>query len=235
MEPPENRDLDVETDDATSLIDADVEGHIETQNGVDSDQRGGTTKEFLSNKGFGWLLEVDDADIDTSKSLLEELDVDPRDIMRKLGHVIFPFRSPEQKSSIRDNADFWGPLLVVVAYAVVSLYGQFRVVSWIITIWLVGSFIIFLLARVLGGEVQFGQCLSVIGYSLLPLIVTGSALFLVIGLPLISLLTKTVGVLWAAYSASSCLVTEELDKKRSLLLYPIFLLYIYFFSLYTGA
>ena len=47
--------------------------------------------------------------------------------MRKLGHVIFPFRSPEQKSSIRDNADFWGPLLVVVAYAVVSLYGQFRV------------------------------------------------------------------------------------------------------------
>ena len=70
MEPPENRDLDVETDDATSLIDADVEGHIETQNGVDSDQRGGTTKEFLSNKGFGWLLEVDDADIDTSKSLL---------------------------------------------------------------------------------------------------------------------------------------------------------------------
>jgi len=36
-----------------------------------------------------------------------------------------------------------------------SVYGQFRVVSWIITIWIFGSLGIFILARVLGGEVRF--------------------------------------------------------------------------------
>lgn len=44
-----------------------------------------------------------------------------------------------------------------------------------------------------------------------------------------------VGVLWATYSAGSLLAREELQHKKPLLLYPIFLLYVYFFSLYTGA
>lgn len=43
------------------------------------------------------------------------------------------------------------------------------------------------------------------------------------------------GVLWAAYSAGSLLCVQELQQKRTLLLYPVFLLYIYFLSLYTGA
>ena len=41
--------------------------------------------------------------------------------------------------------------------------------------------------------------------------------------------------MWACYSAGSLLASEEMSQKRPLLLYPIFLLYIYFFSLYTGA
>ena len=28
---------------------------------------------------------------------------------------------------VRDSPDFWGPLIVVLLYSVVSLYGQFRV------------------------------------------------------------------------------------------------------------
>lgn len=85
-----------------------------------------------------------------------------------------------------------------------------QVVSWILTIWIFGSLTIFLLARVLGGEVRvssaklinghngkallvfvrpcvsfgeqvsYGQVLGVIGYSLLPLIVI-APLLLVIG------------------------------------------------------
>ena len=42
-------------------------------------------------------------------------------------------------------------------------------------------------------------------------------------------------MIWASYSAGSLLVPEELNNKRTLLFYPVFLLYIYFFSLYTGA
>ena len=43
------------------------------------------------------------------------------------------------------------------------------------------------------------------------------------------------GVFWAAYSAASLLVGEEFKTKKPLLIYPIFLLYIYFLSLYTGV
>jgi hypothetical protein len=51
----------------------------------------------------------------------------------------------------------------------VSVWGQSHVVAWICTIWFSGSALIFALARVLGGDVTYAQCLGVIGYSLLPL------------------------------------------------------------------
>ena len=37
------------------------------------------------------------------------------------------------------------------------------------TLWFAGSGLIFFIARVLGGNVTYSQCLGVIGYSLLPL------------------------------------------------------------------
>jgi hypothetical protein len=104
----------------------------------------------------------------------------------------------------------------------------------------------------------------VIGYSVLPLIVTALALIVFHSIPLLNTMLKVckneciqfkntfickvidrpfmyfctfqlLGVVWASYSAGSLLVQEELKNKKPLLLYPIFLLYIYFFSLYTGV
>ena len=54
-------------------------------------------------------------------------------------------------------------------------------------------------------------------------------------LSLISPSPKAIGVLWASISAGSLLITQELERKRLLVLYPIFLLYVYFLSLHTGA
>ena len=55
----------------------------------------------------------------------------------------------------------------MLVYALVSLYGQLSVVSWIITIWFFGSLLISVLARVLGGDVTFSQvggaCVGVYG------------------------------------------------------------------------
>lgn len=42
-------------------------------------------------------------------------------------------------------------LAVIYCWSVLSCLPQ--VVSWVITIWLIGSFFVFVLARVLGGEV----------------------------------------------------------------------------------
>ncbi|XP_046335799.1 protein YIPF4-like isoform X3 [Haliotis rufescens] len=135
----------------------------------------GVTAHFLRAKGFDWLLEEEDLDEEDQKPLLEELDIDLKDIYYKLRCVLFPI--PQlgfNRHIVRESPDFWGPLLVVLLYSVISLYGQFKVVSWILTIWIFGSFVIFLLARVLGGEVSYSQCLGVIGYSVLPLLIIGT-------------------------------------------------------------
>eukprot|EP00062_Callorhinchus_milii_P013295 gi/632961242/ref/XP_007896647.1/ PREDICTED: protein YIPF4 [Callorhinchus milii] len=191
---------------------------------------------FLRKRGYGWLLEVEDDDSEDAKPLLEELDIDLKDIYYKIRCVLMPMPSLGfNRQVVRDNPDFWGPLAVVLFFSMISLYGQFRVVSWIITIWIFGSLTIFLLARVLGGEVAYGQVLGVIGYSLLPLIVIVPVLLVVGSFELLSTVIKLFGVFWAAYSAASLLVGEEFKTKKPLLIYPIFLLYIYFLSLYTGV
>lgn len=191
---------------------------------------------FLRQRGYGWLLEVEDTDPEDNKPLLEELDIDLKDIYYKIRCVLMPVPSLGfNRQVVRDNPDFWGPLAVVLFFSMISLYGQFRVVSWIITIWIIGSLTIFLLARVLGGEVAYGQVLGVIGYSLLPLIVIAPLLLVVHSFEIVSTVVQLFGVFWAAYSAASLLVGEEFKTKKPLLIYPIFLLYIYFLSLYTGV
>jgi len=124
---------------------------------------------------------------------------------------------------------------VPLAYALLSLYGQLSVVSWILTIWFLGSFLVFFLARVLGGEVSYSQVLGIVGYCLIPLVVIGLFLPFVRRWHYVAIICKTFGITWAVYSAGTLLCADELQDKRSLVLYPVFLLYVYFLSLYTGV
>ena len=67
------------------------------------------------------------------------------------------------------------------------------------------------------------------------LVATDLCLNLILYISLFLLLSQAGGVVWAAYSAGSLLIQDELAHKKPLLLYPVLLLYIYFFSLFTGA
>lgn len=231
-------------DSRASVSAGELEGNIDSKAGVLSDvsltepavhRRSGVAADFLSKRGFGWLMD-EEVDEDDSKPLLEELDIDLADIYYKLRCVLLPLPYFKVKREVvRDSPDFWGPLAVVLLYSIISLYGQFSVVSWIMTIWLFGSAMIFMLARVLGGDVNYSQCLGVIGYSVLPLFLVGLVLPLTHSLYLLHNAIKLLGVVWSTYSAGSLLCVQELQQKRVLLLYPLFLLFIYFFSLYTGV
>jgi len=194
---------------------------------------------FLDKKGFGWLMEVQDPeDEEDARPLLEELDIDISDIFHKIKCVLLPgniFGSTYKHQVVRDSPDFWGPLFVILVYALLSLYGQLSVVSWILTVWLFGSLFIFLLARVLGGEIGYSQCLGILGYCVIPLVIVATILPFLHSQFYPSLLVKFCGIVWATFSAGSLLCVDELVEKRPLLLYPIFLLYIYMFSLYSGV
>eukprot|EP01099_Mayorella_cantabrigiensis_P002766 TRINITY_DN2228_c0_g5_i1.p1 TRINITY_DN2228_c0_g5~~TRINITY_DN2228_c0_g5_i1.p1 ORF type:complete len:122 (-),score=17.78 TRINITY_DN2228_c0_g5_i1:113-478(-) len=99
-----------------------------------------------------------------------------------------------------------------------------------------GSLLICILTRVLGGEITYSQTLGVIGYCLLPLLLT--VIFLAV-LPLpfwFEIFVKIVGTLWSSMSATSLLlISAELEKKLIMLLYPVFLLYTYFISVHSGV
>eukprot|EP00037_Helgoeca_nana_P008320 m.74099 g.74099 ORF g.74099 m.74099 type:complete len:266 (+) comp18863_c0_seq1:41-838(+) len=198
---------------------------------------GGYLSSAASKQGLGWMLELEDEDSDMQKPLLEELDIDPGDILHKLRCILLPFdMGGYDRSVVRDNPDFWGPLLVVFLYAMESLYGNWKATSWIITIWFVGSFLIFFLLRVMGGDVGFSSTLGVLGYSLLPLaLLAGFILPLVKTVAAADIAIKLLGMAWSTQSAGSLLVTDSLKEKRVMLLYPIMLLYGYLLSLHTGA
>ncbi|KAF1754745.1 hypothetical protein GCK72_021309 [Caenorhabditis remanei] len=195
----------------------------------------GAAGKFMENNGFGWLLEVNEEDQDQIP-LLEELDIDLTDIYYKIRCVLLPLPYFRMKLNIvRESPDFWGPLAVVLAFAILSLYGQFGVVSWIITMWFCGGFMVYFIARALGGDVGYSQVLGIVGYCLIPLVVTSLVTPLFSGFRLLSNALGMFGTVWSVYSAGTLLCVDELQAKKPLVVYPVFLLYVYFYSLYSGV
>ncbi len=56
---------------------------------------------------------------------------------------------------------------IIDSYMIIALISH--VAGWICSVWFGGSGLIFFIARVIGGNVSYSQCLGVLGYSLLPL------------------------------------------------------------------
>jgi len=219
------------------MMDQSFSGNLTAAAEPTSSNDNGVFGSQVRKRGYGWLLETeDDEEEGSDKPLLEELDIDLKDIYYKIRCVLLPFPSLGlDRKVLRTNPDFWGPLAVVLVFSMVSVVGQLGVVSWILTLWVFGTLLIFVLARVLGGEVGYSQCLGVIGYSLLPLIITAPILGMLHSMHSLSVFVRILGVFWASYSAASLIVDETYKTKKPMLIYPIFLLYVYFFSLYHGV
>lgn len=185
---------------------------------------------------WGWLWEIEedgDDDDGIEGTLLEELEIDPVDIMRKLKLVLFPFRL--DPDVVLGAPDFWGPFFVVMTYAFLILWGQLKVVSWVLTMWLMGSYMIYLLGRVFGTSITYSQSVGVIGYSALPLLIVTIVLLILPGISGLSFLLKGLATIWAAYAAGSMLMIEIPGSKRVLMAYPLWLLYVYIMSLSANA
>ncbi len=128
------------------------------------------------------------------------------------------------------QAEFWGPFLVVLFYALVLVWGRAQALVYTVAIWLCGSYAVYFLSRSLGSDATLQGCLSLTGYSVLPIALCG---LLNLAAPDRSVRTflRAVSVAWAASSAGAMLAHPNLSGKRMLLLYPIVLLFVYFASL----
>eukprot|EP00455_Lapot_gusevi_P044474 TRINITY_DN555_c0_g1_i1.p1 TRINITY_DN555_c0_g1~~TRINITY_DN555_c0_g1_i1.p1 ORF type:complete len:254 (-),score=69.13 TRINITY_DN555_c0_g1_i1:201-905(-) len=185
---------------------------------------------------WGFLFETEEDDETENKApLLQELDIDFSDIFLKIKLIAWPFGEHASRSMAKDP-DFWGPLFSLLVYASCIVWGQFSVISWILIIWVFGSFLIFFLTRAIGGEVSYATTLGVIGYAIIPIIVTVLLLPILNKIsPWLAFAMKIKGVVWASYSSGSLLIDPQFASKRPLLMYPIALLYIYFLSLHSGV
>ena len=190
-------------------------------------------KSYMEARGNAWIFEVDENDDDENdkRPLLEELEIDLPAIAGRLRWALRPPREGVRESL----QDFWGPVGVMLLYSALLVWGQLSVVSWILTIWAAGSGLVFFLARVLGADLTLSHTLCALGYCVLPLVLSRLMLLIVGSAGAVSIGLRAVCTLWATYSAASWLETEELARKRVLLIYPILLYFFFLTAVATGV
>ncbi|ETN70104.1 Yip1 domain protein [Necator americanus] len=144
-------------------------------------------------------------DLDTlDEPVWDTVKRDLRTIGLKFGHVIFP--TPDRQQLLRDW-DLWGPLFICVGLSLCIVtrinYKSLSIYS------------------------SFFQSLCVIGYCLLPPLVAAVICSILLHgkLFLLRLAISTVGFCWSTFAAMGFLAGCQPEKKRFLVVYPIFLFY----------
>merc|ERR1711874_221758 len=152
----------------------------------------------------------------------------------KFKHVIIP---AGQKKSLLSDWDLWGPLILCTFMAFVlenseeidhgPAFAEFFALTWL------GSIVVTVNIKLLGGTISFFQSACVIGYCLFPLAVSLaiSKVFLMLfdGQTMLVFILRSIIVLisflWSSYSSMQFLGDSTAAKRKMLAAYPMFLFY----------
>jgi len=156
----------------------------------------------------------------------------------KFFHVLYPV---EKKSLLREW-DLWGPLILCTFMAIVlqghethngdhdggPQFAEVFVIVW------VGSLIVTLNTKMLGGNISFFQSVCVLGYCLLPLALSLLAcrifLFFSSGDSILVLILRGISVLlgfgWSTYASIKFLGDCSPPNKKLMSMYPMLLFYL---------
>uniref|UniRef100_A0A6V7KJP2 Protein YIPF n=1 Tax=Bracon brevicornis TaxID=1563983 RepID=A0A6V7KJP2_9HYME len=160
---------------------------------------------------------------------------DVRAVGQKFFHVIYP----KEKGSLLKEWDLWGPLVLCTFMAMI-LQGseatddvnsggpQFAEVF--VLVW-VGSMVVTLNSKLLGGNISFFQSVCVLGYCLLPTTIALIICRIILLaeqttlLFILRFIITIIGFLWATYASMVFLGDSQPAGRKILALYPIFLFY----------
>ncbi|KAI7819810.1 Yip1 domain-containing protein [Gamsiella multidivaricata] len=164
---------------------------------------------------------IDTLDEPVSETLLRDL----RNVGAKLQQVLYP----KGRKDILKDWDLWGPLLMCLTLSIVlSMRAQpaqkITVFTWIFIIVWLGSAVVTVNAKLLGGRVSFFQSVCVIGYCLFPLVLV-SVVSIVVSSIYIRLPLCGVAFAWASWASLGFLSDSNLANRRALGVYPLFLFY----------
>jgi len=185
----------------------------------------------LSNPNFG----------SDEKPTFDTLDEPIREtILRDLKAVGLKFKHvivPREKQSLLSDWDLWGPLILCTFMAFMLENNQIEdggpaFAEFFALIWL-GSIVVTMNIKLLGGNISFFQSACVIGYCLFPLASSLglSKLILLIADSQITLvfIARTIAVLmsflWSSYAAMQFLGDCQPARRKALAAYPLFLFY----------
>jgi len=164
---------------------------------------------------------------------------DAKAIGVKFKQIFLPIQSRQEL--LRDW-DLWGPLLICVLMALLmqgtqssassSTDASYPEFADIFIIFWIGSIVVTVNSKLLGGCISFFQCVCVLGYCVLPLAISLviSRVFLLLSLNwkisfVIRLIAVVLGLGWATYASVIFLASSIPPAKKALGLYPIFLFY----------
>nr|XP_023029930.1 protein YIPF6 [Leptinotarsa decemlineata] len=152
----------------------------------------------------------------------------------KFIYVLFP----KEKKALLKEWDLWGPLVLCTFMAMILQgsaaenlkdggpeFSEFFVIVWI------GSMVVTLNSKLLGGNISFFQSVCVLGYCLLPTtvaLIICRIILLVEQTNLLFFLRLTVsmtGFLWATYASMIFLGDSQKPNRKLLAVYPIGLFY----------
>jgi len=156
----------------------------------------------------------------------------------KFLHVLWP----KEKKSLLKEWDLWGPLILCTFMATVLQghdtedtnikgdggpeFAEVFVIVW------VGAMIVTLNTKLLGGNISFFQSVCVLGYCLLPLVVSLLVCRIILLMPVntfllvLRLLVVLAGFVWSTFASMQFLGDCNPPNKKALAVYPMFLFYL---------
>ncbi|GMM51277.1 transporter [Starmerella bacillaris] len=186
---------------------------------VDSAEEGVLSTGFLA--AFGTSGYPDES------SLLEELGVNFGHIAQKTKAVLLPISSGVGNEGLMNDSDLAGPVLFFLLFGIFLFLSRKSHFGYVYGFALVGTFLLYSILNLMADKhIDFMKTISVLGYSLLPLVLTA---LVGIGVNLNNLIGYLVGalaVLWCTFSASGIFIGYlQLSHVRVLVAYPLVLFY----------
>lgn len=168
--------------------------------------------------------------------VLTTISRDLKNVGYKFGHVFFPKKS----NLLLKDWDLWGPLTLFVVLAIL-LQGNSGVderapeFASLFALFTMGAIVVTINTKLLSGKISFLQSICVLGYCLLPLVI--AALFHEFSLQIFGgksltsfifhFILTAFSIGWSVFASTAFLAADtiNINERKALAIYPIFLFY----------
>ncbi|KAF4355057.1 hypothetical protein CsatB_016550 [Cannabis sativa] len=179
---------------------------------------------------IGGGLTPGNANFEDEEPLLDELGIHPDQIWKKTKSILNPFRV---NPVVYKDSDLSGPILLYMSLCLFQLLAgkiQFGVILGWIVVSSIFLYVVFNMLAGRNGNLDLHTCTSVVGYSMLPVVILSAASLFVPQGGVLRFGVAGVFVLWATRVCTGLMVSlaDGGDEHRGLIAYAALLIYTLF-------